>query len=239
MLEIKNYSKIYENNRTRDLKTVKWIPLPCKLDGDGYCSIMDLEDGPAVFGAWIACLEVVARTKGIFIRSNGEPHSADSLSRITRIDSLIISRMIMVCKEIGWLSDSGCGNVAGIPQGSAGLSHESAVLSCNVMSCNVSVLSLKEESAERGKTARMFEPPSQEICSAYFVEIKSTAEESELFFLYYTANGWMTGRNKIKDWQAAARGWVKRAFTFKRPQQGKQITMSLEQRQKEIEQNGF
>jgi hypothetical protein len=37
------------------------------------------------------------------------------------------------------------------------------------------------------------------------------------FFDYYEANGWTQGRNKpIKDWKAAARGWIRRSQQFKR-----------------------
>ncbi len=33
---IRNWSENFENNRTRDLKEMKWIPVPNKHDGDGY-----------------------------------------------------------------------------------------------------------------------------------------------------------------------------------------------------------
>ena len=48
---------------------------------------------------------------------------------------------------------------------------------------------------------------------------KVGAEESEAlaFFDYYEANGWTQGRNKpIKDWKAAARGWIRRSHQFKK-----------------------
>ena len=34
-------------------------------------------------------------------------------------------------------------------------------------------------------------------------------QESEKFVDYYTSNGWMVGRNKMKDWKAAIRNWLK------------------------------
>jgi hypothetical protein len=39
--KIKNWQDIYEKNRTRELKEVKWIALPVNLSGDGYCQIME------------------------------------------------------------------------------------------------------------------------------------------------------------------------------------------------------
>jgi hypothetical protein len=144
LLRIKNYSATYENNRIRELKTIKWIALPIKLDGDGYATLMDEPDGAAIFGAWIACLEVVAKTRGVFIRSSGDEHTPKSLARVTRIAPEIIDRMISVCTSIGWLENIACDNPAPScdnPAPScdnpAGIPQEGAALLCSVMSGNV------------------------------------------------------------------------------------------------------
>lgn len=34
--------------------------------------------------------------------------------------------------------------------------------------------------------------------------------DAACFFDHYTANGWMVGRNKMKDWRAALRNWARR-----------------------------
>ena len=39
--------------------------------------------------------------------------------------------------------------------------------------------------------------------------------EAEKFFNHYTANGWQVGRSKMKDYKAAARGWLLRADEYK------------------------
>jgi len=49
---------MYENNRTRELKRLEWFPMPNKQDGDGYTLIMEQKDGPAIFGAWVACVQI-------------------------------------------------------------------------------------------------------------------------------------------------------------------------------------
>jgi hypothetical protein len=43
-----------------------------------------------------------------------------------------------------------------------------------------------------------------------FEEAGSTTDEGEKFFNFYESKGWMIGRNKMKDWYAAARNWIKR-----------------------------
>ena len=53
-----------------------------------------------------------------------------------------------------------------------------------------------------------FNPPTVEQVSAY-CKRRGNAVDPEKFIDYYTSNGWMVGRNKMKDWQAAVRTWEK------------------------------
>lgn len=41
--------------------------------------------------------------------------------------------------------------------------------------------------------------------------------EAEKFFNYYTANGWRVGRNKMRDYKAAARNWLANAKDYAKP----------------------
>jgi len=63
------------------------------------------------------------------------------------------------------------------------------------------------ECRKRGK--RTFIVPAKEDIKVYIAET-GLAVDAERFFDYYTANGWMVGRNKMKDWQAAVRNWASR-----------------------------
>jgi hypothetical protein len=58
----------------------------------------------------------------------------------------------------------------------------------------------------------MSNPDKLEV-NSYFSEL-AFFDESERFFDYYTANGWRVGKNKMKDWKAAARNWCKNSKTF-------------------------
>lgn len=75
-----------------------------------------------------------------------------------------------------------------------------------------------KESADkprRGTTKRTaFVVPAIETVKEYFSTIKGTDTDAECFFDYFTANGWRTGKNPIKDWKAAARNWVRRKSEF-------------------------
>ena len=59
-----------------------------------------------------------------------------------------------------------------------------------------------------------FVAPSLEIVKDYFSTIKGSDADAECFYDYFTANGWRTGKNPIKDWKAAARNWMRRKSEF-------------------------
>ena len=51
-----------------------------------------------------------------------------------------------------------------------------------------------------------FVAPTLEEVQAYCAE-RNNSVDAQRFVDYYTANGWMVGRNKMKNWQAAVRTW--------------------------------
>jgi len=55
------------------------------------------------------------------------------------------------------------------------------------------------------KTTR-FKPPTVEEVAAYCLE-RGNHVDAQRFVDYYTANGWMRGKTKIKDWRACVRTW--------------------------------
>ena len=76
----------------------------------------------------------------------------------------------------------------------------------------------RERKADKPPRPR-FTPPSEDDAIAYFCEQGSSAAEAKSFIDYYAANGWKVGgRSSMKDWQAAARNWLRRAGQYTRPQ---------------------
>ena len=53
---------------------------------------------------------------------------------------------------------------------------------------------------------KRFSPPTLEEVRAYCADRKNNVD-AQRFVDYYTANGWMVGKNKMKDWKAAVRTW--------------------------------
>lgn len=76
----------------------------------------------------------------------------------------------------------------------------------------------RKEIADKPPRPR-FTPPSEEEAIAYFCGQGSSAAEAKSFVDYFTANGWKVGgRACMKDWQAAARNWIRRAGQYSHPQ---------------------
>ena len=70
----------------------------------------------------------------------------------------------------------------------------------------------KDSIEEKPKTAKRFQPPTLEDVKAYCLERKNNVDP-ERFIDYYTSNGWVVGKNKMKDWKAAVRTWEKNNYS--------------------------
>jgi len=99
------WEKNFENNRTRELKILSWIPVPNKQDGDGYTELMDHKDGASHFGCWHAILQVASKCdpRGTLLRDSKRAHDLASLSRITRISEKVLKAAIERLIIIGWI----------------------------------------------------------------------------------------------------------------------------------------
>jgi len=74
-----------------------------------------------------------------------------------------------------------------------------------------------ERTIDNTSKKRGARPKDLEEVLESFQEVGAEESEALAFFDYYEANGWTQGRNKpIKDWKAAARGWIRRSHQFKK-----------------------
>lgn len=67
-----------------------------------------------------------------------------------------------------------------------------------------------EDKADKPPRAARFTPPTLEEVRAYCAERGSNVDP-ERFIDFYSSKGWMVGKNKMKDWKAAIRGWESRS----------------------------
>ena len=66
-----------------------------------------------------------------------------------------------------------------------------------------------DASAVKSTGRRRFTPPSIEEVAAYCKK-RQNGIDPQSFIDHYSAVGWMVGRNRMKDWQAAVRTWENR-----------------------------
>lgn len=66
-----------------------------------------------------------------------------------------------------------------------------------------------------------FSPPTVDDVKAYCKE-RNNSVDAERFIDYYNSNGWMVGKNKMKDWKAAVRTWESNGYGNQRKQQPKE-----------------
>ena len=129
---------------------------------------------------------------GIFNESVFNKHKILTSSGIQK-RYLIGSRSkkeVLIYTDLMLIDVSGVGNavnVAGNPEKSAG------------NATNVKV---------NGKPSH-FTPPTKTQFTEYMIE-KSYRFDPDIFLDHYQSNNWMVGKNKMKDWKAAARNWSRR-----------------------------
>lgn len=104
---IKNWESHYENNRTKAMVEMRWVPIPNKHDGDGYTELVSDPEGAALLGCWLVIVQVASkcRVRGTLLRDNGTPHTATSISRQSRLPEVLIQRCLdkASSSEIGWI----------------------------------------------------------------------------------------------------------------------------------------
>jgi hypothetical protein len=114
--------------------------------------------------------------------------------------------------------------------------NSDSVTHCNVtqelpsVSVSVSESEKKKEDCkgkEKDKPQRNIIPPQIEWVTEYCNERKNNITPQK-FFDHYSARGWMIGKNKMKDWQAAVRTWEQSGYNDNK--ENKPTTPSYHQR---------
>jgi len=86
-------------------------------------------------------------------------------------------------------------------------------------------LHTKENTKENTKERNII-PPTLEMVIAYCQERKNTVDGNR-FINYYSSNGWLVGKNKMKDWQAAVRNWEEPKKDLTPEQEARQMVKEL------------
>ncbi len=105
---IKDWDAHFENNRTRELRELRFVILPNKQDGDGYTELLDHPNGAAHFGAWCSLVQVASKCdpRGSLLRDAAKPHDSVSLARLTRLPKTTFDEALPRLVSIGWIEIS-------------------------------------------------------------------------------------------------------------------------------------
>lgn len=93
----------------------------------------------------------------------------------------------------------------------------STIEDTNALKEYIKCLKTEIEMLKEGKNkSTRFVPPTAEEVREYCKE-RGNNVDAERFVDFYSAKGWMVGKNKMKDWKACVRTWEKRDNEEKRP----------------------
>lgn len=78
----------------------------------------------------------------------------------------------------------------------------------------------RNRTIESKGTAKRFTPPTKDEILQFCFE-EGLSIDVEYFIDYYNSNGWVVGKNKMKDWKATVRNWARRDQKASAPAQHK------------------
>lgn len=202
-LRIKDWDLHFENNRTRELKNLMWVPFPNNHDGDGFTELISNKNGLAIFGAWVLIVQVASKCdpRGTLLRGNKKDHNSASLSRMTRGSEQTLKQAIPILLNIGWLEEIDL--KTGIPQEGAIIPHEGAQKG-------------REGNGMEGKgnntqRVKKFIPPTLIEIESY-IKSKNHNVNPQVFFDYFEAGNWHDSQGKqVKSWKQKLITWNSKA----------------------------
>jgi len=103
---VKDWNRIYENSRSRQVETLLWVAQPNKHDSFGFKSLVNLPDGMALYGAWCIIVQIASKCspRGCLVKS-GVPLDAQAISMLSGASAAAVEECIRVVSQpdIGWL----------------------------------------------------------------------------------------------------------------------------------------
>jgi len=106
LYRIADWSKHFENNRSKAVENTRWVPMPNRHDGENFTRIMRSKQGAQVYAAWVLMVQVASKCepRGTLAKGSGIPHDPVSLSLKTGAPELwFITALDFLEKETDWL----------------------------------------------------------------------------------------------------------------------------------------
>ena len=201
-IRIRDWEKHFERDRSKQWKTIKWVPIPNK-QGCGYKKIMAEKNGLEIFACWIALVE-----QGSLCDPRGDlsKYSINELSILTLIkENILKTAIIYLSQVIDWIEviENLDKNVNDLDKICLSSSSDSSILSNSVLSNS----SLKNKSILDYKKT----PPTIEEVIKYFVDNGYPEDLARRCYEGYAAADWRDSKgNPVRSWkQKAQHVWFK------------------------------
>jgi len=112
LYKVRDWDAHFENSKSRERDRCSWCPIPNKQDGLGYGLLLAMENGAALYGAFVAVILTASKQRKPRLgyltdtgRPNGNPLTARQLSVKTKIPADTIEAMLSAVSssEIDWV----------------------------------------------------------------------------------------------------------------------------------------
>lgn len=218
---------------------VKWIKIVTDIfDDEKMLLIESLPDADGIIVVWfkLLCLAGKQNNSGVFVLNDKIPYTDKMLATIFRKKESTVRMALETFERFGMVEI--VDGVITIPNWEKHQSLErldkireqtrarvanhrekqKLLADCNV-TCNADVTECNATDKIRedknrldnnieGKRKR-FTPPTVSDVRAYCAE-RGNNVDAQRFVDFYTSNGWLVGKNYMKDWKAAVRTWEQR-----------------------------
>ena len=155
-------------------------------------------------------LSEIYRDKGYFVELTSQ--LLFDISEYFNIGENLVDDIVYFCQYLNLFDPDIYENYKILTSKSIQERYLSMSKSCRRQNVEIkSEFNLLEEVAEelpekKEKDPRLIIPPTIEMVQSYCKERKNNVDPLK-WFDFYTSKGWMIGKQKMKDWQAAVRTW--------------------------------
>ena len=209
---------------------IKWIKIATDIfDDEKILLIEAMPDADALIVIWFKLLTLAGKqnNSGVFLINDTIPYTDEMLATIFRrplstvrlaLDTFykfgmidIIENTITIPKWEKHQNIDGMDKIREQTRQRVARHREKQRLIESNVTVTLSNATDKDKDKDKDKNKR-FIPPSIEEVQEYIDE-NGFSVDAERFIDYYTSNGWMVGKNHMKDWKATVRNWERKNGT--------------------------
>ena len=205
---------------------IKWIKIATDIfDDEKILLIEAMPDADAMIVIWFKLLTLAGKqnNSGVFLINDTIPYTDEMLATIFRrplntvrlaLDTFykfgmidIIENTITIPKWEKHQNIDGMDKIREQTRLRVAKHREKQKLiesNVTVTQCNATDKD-KDKDKDKNKSKKFIAPSIDEVRK--YIEEKGYSVDPERFVDYYTANGWMVGKNHMKDWKATVRNW--------------------------------